>query len=70
MTGITLKVDGMTCEGCARAVTNAVRAARPGATVTVDLKGGTVVVDGVEDGAAAAIGHAIADAGFEVPGAA
>jgi copper chaperone len=40
-----IKVDGMSCEHCVKAVTNAVTAL-PGVTgVQVDLKGKTVTVD-------------------------
>ena len=34
---IELKVEGMSCEHCVRAVTLAIQAADPGATVQVDL---------------------------------
>ena len=37
-----LKVTGMSCEHCAKAVTNAVSALSGLADVKVDLKGGTV----------------------------
>nr|WP_255722459.1 cation transporter [Pseudoroseomonas ludipueritiae] len=37
-----MKVTGMSCEHCARAITQAIRAADPGAEVRVDLTGGTV----------------------------
>ena len=39
---IELKVTGMSCEHCARAITQAIRAEDPGAEVRVDLAGGTV----------------------------
>lgn len=39
---ITLTVRGMSCDHCARAVTQAIRAEDPGAEVSVDLAGGTV----------------------------
>ena len=45
MTGVTTyRVQGMTCEGCARAVTVAVRKQVPGAFVEVDVFSGFVRV--------------------------
>jgi copper chaperone len=55
------RVTGMTCDGCVRAVTNAIRARAPSATVAVDLAAGTVTVDGADPADAA---EAIADAGY------
>ncbi|MGK9235161.1 heavy-metal-associated domain-containing protein [Inquilinus limosus] len=60
-----LKVEGMTCGGCAEAVKRAVRAVAPGAEVAVDLAGGRVTVS--PSGAApdaAAVAAAIDRAGF------
>lgn len=60
------RVKGMTCGGCARAVTNAIRAADAGARVDVDLAAGTVSVDGnLPD---ARVAEAVAGAGFEFIG--
>jgi copper chaperone len=42
MEKMVLKVDGMSCEHCARAVTNAVSGISGTQDVSVDLKGGTV----------------------------
>lgn len=56
------KVTGMTCGGCANAVTNAVKRMAPGATVKVDLAKAQVAVDGAANDAA--IAQAIKDAGF------
>ncbi len=42
---IELKVDGMTCGGCVRAVTKAVHAEDPAAKVDVDLGSGTVRIE-------------------------
>ncbi len=39
---IELKVAGMTCQHCVRAVTQAIQAADPRAAVQVDLAAGTV----------------------------
>lgn len=60
------RVVGMHCEGCVRAVRNAIGEAVPGAAVEVDLEKGLVRVEGVED--AALIGKAIDAAGFEFAG--
>ncbi len=62
----TYLVSGMTCEGCIRAVTNAIQRAVPGAGVNVDLESGKVTVDGAADEPAIAL--AVADAGFEFGG--
>jgi copper chaperone len=42
---LTLKVDGMTCGHCERAVTEAIHAVDPGAAVQVDRPGGIVSTD-------------------------
>jgi len=42
---ITLKVEGMSCGHCVRAVTQAIQAQDPKAQVTVDLPTGTVQAD-------------------------
>ncbi len=39
---IELKVEGMTCQHCVRAVTQAIQGEDPAATVEVDLGAGTV----------------------------
>jgi copper chaperone len=39
---IALKVEGMTCGHCARAITTSIQAQDPGAKVEVDLAGKTV----------------------------
>lgn len=62
----TYKVDGMTCGGCARSVTNAIVKIAPDAKVDVDLAGGTVTVDG--PAAADAVGKAVEAAGFDFRG--
>ncbi|MFD1624320.1 heavy-metal-associated domain-containing protein [Azospirillum griseum] len=62
------KVDGMTCGGCARSVSNAIVKAAPNAAVTVDLASGRVMVDGgiAED----VVRQAVEDAGFDFVGTA
>ncbi len=39
---VELKVEGMSCDHCVRAVTQAIRAEDPGAEVLVDLAAGMV----------------------------
>jgi copper chaperone len=64
----TYRVSGMTCQGCVNAVTNAIKAAAPGAGVAVDLAGGTVTVDHLDD--EAVLRQAVEEAGFEFGGSA
>ena len=64
----TYRVNGMTCGGCANAVTRAIKAAQPAAQVKVDLSAKTVAVEG--DIAPEIIKAAIKAAGFEFAGAA
>jgi copper chaperone len=45
MNTVTLKVDGMTCAHCVKAVTTAIQAQDPRARVQVDLGAGTVRAD-------------------------
>lgn len=61
----TYRVSGMTCGGCARAVTNAIKAAAPAAIVDVDLASGQVTVEGA---GADAVHRAVEDAGFGFDG--
>ncbi len=65
---LEVKVTGMTCQGCVRAVTKAIGRVAPDQTVTVDLPTGTVTVAGSPD--RAAVEKAIAAAGFGVAAAA
>ncbi|MEB0205536.1 heavy-metal-associated domain-containing protein [Pseudomonas sp. CCC3.1] len=60
----TFKVDGMTCGGCVRGVTNAIKRIDPDSTVDVDLATKTVKVESAL--AAKDIVGAIEGAGFEV----
>ena len=64
----TYRVLGMTCGGCANAVSNAIQAAVPGATIEVNLEAKAVTVEGTEDNTV--IKQAIEDAGFEYAGSA
>ena len=65
----TLKVEGMSCEHCVKAVTKAAGELPGVKDVAVDLKGGTVSFN-YDPGAAALkdIEAAIVDAGYEVTG--
>ena len=63
----TYPVSGVTCEGCANAVTKAIEAVAPAATVEVSLEDKSVTVEGFDD--ATAIARAVDDAGFEFGGA-
>jgi copper chaperone len=62
----TYRVSGMSCEGCARAVTRAINRRAPAASVLVDVAAGRVTVSG--DAASAAIIDAVTEAGFTVEG--
>lgn len=59
-----LKVEGMSCAHCVRAITEAVRRLDPQAEVTVSVEEGRVEVKGIED--RAAVTGAIEAAGYEV----
>ncbi|WP_029008199.1 heavy-metal-associated domain-containing protein [Azospirillum halopraeferens] len=61
----TFRVDGMTCGGCARSVTNAIVKLVPQARVEVDLPSGTVAVDGASDDE---VQRAVESAGFDFRG--
>lgn len=61
---ITLKVEGMTCDGCVKSVERALKKADPSATVKIDLGAGRVDLDGALDRAAAK--QAIEATGFDV----
>ena len=60
------KVEGMSCGGCASSVEQAIKAIDGQATVTIELDGGLVTVDGVADDKA--IEQAVEDAGFSYAG--
>ena len=60
----TFIVDGMTCGGCVRGVTNAIQRIDPQSTVHVDLATKTVKVDSALP--SAQIVDAIKTAGFDV----
>ena len=61
-----LAVSGMTCQGCATAVTKSIQRAAPGSTVKVDLDDGVVeIADPLNEAVAR---QAIERAGFTVTG--
>ena len=62
----TYLVSGMTCEGCVRALTNAIQRAVSGTAVEIDLASGKVAVEGVAE--ESQIAQAVKDAGFEFGG--
>lgn len=64
----TYRVEGMTCQGCARSVTRAVQSVRPDAEVSVDLEKGLVTVAG--EAGEQQVRQAVEDAGFEFAGVA
>ena len=63
----TYIVEGMTCQGCVNAVTNAIKTRLADAEVSVELEGGKVTVDGDNSDDVIA---AIEDAGFDYKGTA
>ncbi len=62
----TYRVLGMTCDGCAKAVTNAIKSSVPEASVRVNLEAKKVTVEGIDDDHA--VEQAIQVAGFEYAG--
>lgn len=61
-----LKVEGITCGGCANSIKKALAGAAPGAGVEIDIPAGKVTVGGAPD--RAAVVAAIESAGFDVTG--
>ena len=61
---ITFSVTGMTCGGCARAVTNALHEVDPAASVEVDLGARKVAV--TSTASADRLQSAIEEAGYQV----
>ncbi|WP_174875757.1 heavy-metal-associated domain-containing protein [Vogesella oryzae] len=68
MTQQVLKVDGMTCGGCANGVKNALQAVAGVDAVSVDLASKAVTVDFHGDAQPAAWKQAIEDAGYDLIG--
>ncbi|MGB0671259.1 MAG: heavy-metal-associated domain-containing protein [Rhodospirillales bacterium] len=61
----TYRVDGMTCEGCAKSVTRALSENQSGVSVSVDLAAKTVSVTGLTE---AQVSEAVEAAGFDFVG--
>lgn len=61
---VTFHIPGMTCGGCARSVTNAVKGIDAAARVDVDLSAKLVSV--ASDADVGVLAKAIADAGYAV----
>ncbi len=61
---VELKVGGMTCNHCVRAVTQALQELDPAARVEVDLAAGQVRVESTAT--SAQLAAAISEAGYEV----
>lgn len=66
MTHMVLKVEGMSCDHCVRAVTEVVRTQDATAKVAVDLVAGTVTLETTAP--RAALAEAIAAEGYVVAG--
>jgi len=62
------RVGGMTCDGCVKAVTRAIKRLDPAAQVQVDLADGRISVDGAFSGEA--VRSAVEAAGFQFEGSA
>jgi copper chaperone len=60
------RVAGMSCQGCMRAVTQAIQRRSPGAGISVDLDKGLVTVAG--EVAPTAVVDAVTEAGFTFEG--
>jgi copper chaperone len=63
---LNLKVQGITCGGCASSIKKALAVAAPGSEVAVDINAGEVKVSGQAD--RVKVVTAIEDAGFDVVG--
>jgi copper chaperone len=61
---VVLNVEGMSCQGCVRSVTNALTKLDPAAQVEVSLQDGTVAVTSTRQ--RAELAAAIEAAGFDV----
>ncbi|WP_375275522.1 heavy-metal-associated domain-containing protein [Methylorubrum thiocyanatum] len=60
---VVLRVDGMTCGHCVRAVTAAIERDLPGVGASVDLATKTLTVSGTTD--AVAVARAVVSAGYK-----
>lgn len=62
---MTIMVEGMSCEGCVRAVQNAIERSVPGTKIAIDLASGAVRLDAAPQ-ERQKIEAAILDAGYEI----
>lgn len=62
----TLRVKGMTCEGCVRSVTRALSAVEGVSQVDVSLEKGEAVVTHADATPASALREAVEEAGYDV----
>jgi copper chaperone len=63
---VALKVEGMTCQHCVKAVTAAIQAKDPGAHVSVDLAAGKVTAETALD--RATVTAVVEEEGYKVAG--
>jgi len=68
MVTLRLRVRGMSCQHCVRAVEEAVHSVLPDARVQVDLEGGLVVIEAPQEPDRERLARAIEEAGYEVAG--
>jgi copper chaperone CopZ len=61
-----LNIEGMSCEACKRAISNAISNALPGLVFEVDLPGKQVRVNDLPADRLAALRNAIRDAGYGI----
>ncbi len=62
----TYKVEGMSCGSCSSSVEQAIKAVADQAKISIQLEGGLVTVDGIDDDQL--IATAVEDAGFTFVG--
>ena len=62
----TLKIDGMSCEHCVKAATNALQAVAGVTSAKVSLKDKSAIVDHEDAVTLEALKAAVVDAGYEV----
>lgn len=65
---IEFKVEGMSCQHCAVAVTNAIRAQLPSAQVEVDLVSGRVTVESAQPVDVSLLKTVVDEVGYTVTG--
>ncbi|MDI9258935.1 heavy-metal-associated domain-containing protein [Alicyclobacillus sendaiensis] len=66
MATTTLRVKGMTCDGCVRSVTRALTAVEGVTNVDVSLEKGEAVVTHADSTPVTALRSAVEDAGYDV----